>query len=445
MSSPVDMDLPDRLMEFCRAPHQFLLDLAVAEGPGARFRMNDETFLVLSDPETMFAVLNGKLDDFEKGAMIEIPRQLWHDGIITAEGANWSEQHGMFAPQFARRRVRLLQPVIADLVTKQIEAWAALPAGEPVDMLAAASRLAFDVVATSILGIDDARLADGLFEALSTLDTPETVRLHYLSKRFGRQMKTSFGQSSQSQALEHMHRLALMVADERLGRDAPADDALGEVMATEAFLAFPPERKRMFLANQVTTMLGAGYVTTGESIFWNFYLLAKHPAAQERARAEVLMQTAILDGVVPIDAPPFLAAAFDESQRLYPPVWYLGRVPLRDICVRGMDIAAGTRVICSPYVLQRMPELWPESDQYRPERFLPDAPAPVTPRSFIPFSVGRRACIGRGLALMEMAAISCATLARFDLELVRDVPIALTGALSLHPHERIFFRLKPRA
>jgi cytochrome P450 len=436
--------LPDSLMPFCQAPQQFLLDVAL-KGPAEQFRMNDETFLVLSDPTSIHAVMNGPFEDFEKGPLYEIPRTFWRDGIITVEGSAWTEQHTMFAPLFARPRVRELEPFISELVTRLIGKWAALPAGEPVDILAAANRIAFDVVAIGLLAITDEALADSLFATLGKLDGAESVRLNYLVKRFGADTQGAFGGSSQAEAIARMDRLTLAVADERLARATQPDDFFGAVMATPEFAAFTPERKRAFLADQVSTLLSAGYVTTGESIFWALYLLAKHPAAQQRAREEVVAKTEAMSGVPPIDAPPFLAAAFNESHRLYPPVWFIGRVALRDVRVGDLDIAAGTRVICSPYVLHRMPELWPDSDAYRPERFLPGATPPVTPRSLIPFGTGKRACLGRALAQMEMSAIAGMTLARFELELVSDAPVVLAGAYSMHPKEKVMFRLKPLA
>ncbi|CAN7550252.1 cytochrome P450 [Phenylobacterium sp. LjRoot219] len=434
--------MPDSLMPFCAAPHQFLLDTALKADP--RFRMGDETFLVLSDPAAVHAVLNGKFDDFEKGAMVEIPRTFLHDGIIMVEVPEWTDQQKMIAPQFAGRRMRQLEPVIADLVTRQIDTWAALPAGEPVDLLAATNRLVFDIVATGMLSITDPAVADAVFETLVELDSTESVRLHYLLKRFGGG-QGGFGRSSYAQAIERMQRLAAAIADERLARATQPDDFVGGVMATAAFAAFTPERKRAFLTDQISTMLTAGYVTTGETLFWGLYLLAKHPAQQQRARAEIAANTTAMSGAVPFDAPPFLMAAFNESQRLYPAVWFLGRVARRDVRVGDIDIAAGTRVMCSPYVLHRTPTLWPDSDQYRPERFLPGASHPVAPRSLIPFGTGMRACVGRGLALMEISAVACMTLSRFELELVSDAPIELTGAFSMHPRDTVMVRLKPLA
>lgn len=434
--------LPDSLMPFCQAPREFLLQTAL-RGPDARFRMNDETFLVLSDPASFHAVLNGPLEDFEKGAMIEVPRSVWRNGVISVDGEEWTRQHAMLAPVFARRRIRQLEPLIAGLAARLAEGWARLPEGEPVDILAAANRLAFEVVATGLLGITDRRLAEGLFNALGELDRAESIRLNYLLKRLGPEAQGGFGRSAHAEAIERMDRLTGAVAEARLAQGGPPDDLIGAVMANEAFAAFGPDRKRAFLADQVATMLAAGYVTTGESLFWTLYLLARHPDAQARARAEAA--EAAGGGAVPVDAPPFLTAVFNESLRLYPPVWFIGRVARRDVRIGEIDIAAGVRVVCSPYVLHRMPALWPCSEAYRPERFLPGASPAVAPRAFIPFGTGMRACLGRGLALMEMSAVACATLARFRVELATDAEPSPAAAFSTHPREPVLFRLKPLA
>lgn len=439
-SPPLRMELPDSLLPFCQAPQQFLLDLVLAQGAAARFRVGDEQFLVLGDPALSHGVMNGGLEDFEKGELYEIPRMTLRDGIITADGAAWSEQHALLAPLFARRRMRELEPLIADAVRRVVDQWAHA-ADEPVDVLDAARRLAFDVVANGLLGIADPDLCDGLFDALVAADGLESVRLTYLAKRFGAGARGGMGlaRSAHGDAFERLAQLTAGVADAWLAQRMRPDAFVGAVMAHETFLAFTPERRRSFLADLVATMLAAGYVTTGESVFWTLYLLAKHPHAQECAREAVLAEAT---GAVPMEAPAFLAAAFNESQRLYPPVWFLGRVARRDLRLGDIDIAAGTRVVCSPYVLHRLPALWPDAAAFRPERFLPGAAAAIAPRALVPFGTGMRACLGRGLALMEMSALVGATLARFDVALASDGPLSLAAAYSMHPREPVRFRLK---
>ncbi|MET0338603.1 MAG: cytochrome P450, partial [Caulobacter sp.] len=68
-----------------------------------------------------------------------------------------------------------------------------------------------------------------------------------------------------------------------------------------------------------------------------------------------------------------------------------------------------------------------------------------TPRSQIAFGTGMRTCLGRGLAQMEINAIACMTLARFELELAADAPIELAAAYTTQPRKKVLFRLNPLA
>jgi len=185
--------------------------------------------------------------------------------------------------------------------------------------------------------------------------------------------------------------------------------------------------------------LTAGFVSTGESMFWTLYLLARHPEVQARVQAEVRT-----GGEAGNDSAgrslPYLTAVLNESLRLYPPAWFIGRVTRRDVRFGTAEISAGTRLICSPFVLHRMPALWPDPEAFRPERFLPGAA--IVPRSFIPFSAGRRGCIGRSIAMMELSALVGAVLSRFDVRIASMQPAELAAAFTMHPRERVLFRLQ---
>jgi cytochrome P450 len=228
------------------------------------------------------------------------------------------------------------------------------------------------------------------------------------------------------------------IVSRRLASPEQADDVIGALLASPAIAELPPDRRRVVVRDVIASLLSAGYVSTGESMFWILYHLARHPEVQARAREEVLAASGPL-----VDAPPYLAAVMNESMRLYPPAWYIGRATRRPMQLGGVDIPVGTQVICSPFALHRSPALWPNPETFSPERFLPGST--VVPRSFIPFSTGPRACIGRVLSLMEMTSLVSATLTAVEIELSSDPPVTLTGTYSMQPRERICLRLRPRS
>ena len=76
----------------------------------------------------------------------------------------------------------------------------------------------------------------------------------------------------------------------------------------------------------------------------------------------------------------------------------------------------GTLEIISPWLVHRRPDLWPQPEAFRPERFL-DGTART---GYLPFGQGPRLCIGREFALGEMVVVLS--------ELLREHRIDVPGA-----------------
>ena len=103
----------------------------------------------------------------------------------------------------------------------------------------------------------------------------------------------------------------------------------------------------------------------------------------------------------PVPAGVDRAAPLDRPLRLRRPGTLPGGVPVN---------------YCS-WASHRLPDVWPEPDAFRPERFAPGNRERIAKGAYVPFGGGSRMCIGMRFGLAEVGVIAAAILERFRLEL----------------------------
>jgi cytochrome P450 len=198
--------------------------------------------------------------------------------------------------------------------------------------------------------------------------------------------------------------------------------------------------------DQVVTFIVAGHETVASALTWAWDLLAHHPEAAARLRAEA----DALDGPATFDdlpRLPFAAAVLDETLRLYPPAWVITRRALEDDELAGVPVAANALVIVSPWLVHRHASAWDRPEEFDPSRFLDESGARrrdvVASPAYLPFGAGPRLCIGRDMALLEGVLVLASLARAVDLEAVgpspRAVPLVTVrpdGGLPLRLHLR---------
>ncbi|XP_040212688.1 cytochrome P450 2K1-like [Rana temporaria] len=155
----------------------------------------------------------------------------------------------------------------------------------------------------------------------------------------------------------------------------------------------------------VLDLFSAGTETTATTLRWGILLMMKYPEIQKKIQEEI--RTHIKQGQMPtVDDRrnmPYTEAVVHEIQR------FANIIPLNvphttpnDVYFRGYCIPKGTDVIPLLTSVLYDKTQWETPCEFNPNHFL-DANGKFVKRdAFMPFSAGRRACVGESLAKMEL-------------------------------------------
>ncbi|KAJ3552876.1 hypothetical protein NM688_g3920 [Phlebia brevispora] len=169
------------------------------------------------------------------------------------------------------------------------------------------------------------------------------------------------------------------------------------------------------LAYAVSAAFGAGIDTTVATMEVFLVAIMRFPDAARKAREEIdrVVGRDRLPKFEDMDSLPYIRAFIKEVQRWRPVV--PSAVPhcvSRDDEYEQYHIPKGAIIFGNLYTMMQDPELFPDPETFRPERFL-DTTDPHFKEFTLPFGFGRRLCPGMHVALQILWA--------FDISPQRDV------------------------
>ncbi|XP_066129652.1 cytochrome P450 2W1 isoform X3 [Saccopteryx bilineata] len=167
----------------------------------------------------------------------------------------------------------------------------------------------------------------------------------------------------------------------------------------------------------VLDMVMAGTETTSATLQWAALLMGRHPHVQGQVQEE-------LDRVLGPGRPPrpedqrslpYTNAVLHEVQRFITLLPHMPRCTAADTRLGGYLLPKGTPVVplLSSVLLDKTQ--WETPHQFNPGHFLDAQGHFVKREAFLPFSAGRRVCVGESLARMELFLLFAGLLYRFRL------------------------------
>jgi len=173
-----------------------------------------------------------------------------------------------------------------------------------------------------------------------------------------------------------------------------------------------------YLTDVVLNLILAGRDTTACLLSWTFYELCLNPDVMDTLRLE--LQNADPNDFKSMKSMSYLQAVLYEGGRLHPPVALDGKIVAKDdVLPDGTKIRAGCQLAYSPYLMGRDPDLWPDPEAFRPERWLDQGSfVQPDPYKYPVFQAGPRVCLGMTFAIMEASVCATKLIHNFDFELV---------------------------
>jgi len=165
------------------------------------------------------------------------------------------------------------------------------------------------------------------------------------------------------------------------------------------------------LREEITTMILAGYHTTGTAIAWLCHHLCHEPAAVDMIRKEYELLGDGAGEIMPQRLPEAAASLsfVKEVLRLYPSAWWWTRELKQDHSCEGKQLLKGTTLIFSPWLYHRDPANFEQPEAFSMRRSFAGA-------CYLPFGAGPRACVGMGVALLELQLVALEFASALQLE-----------------------------
>lgn len=343
---------------------------------------------------------------------------LGDDATFCFEGEKHHERQRLVLRNLSGKRVLQHTELIRRATDKMLDGWTL---GESFSLLEATHHLALEILTELILGVDDEDRVRELVELFDDFAVhgarSSAVMMKFLRVNLGKW-------SPWGKVLHYKGRLtdAFRVEIERQIARSP-EDLDGDMGFLARLIVESREAGKPLgtdsLLDEAVNIIFAGHETTSLGLTWGMERLINNPHVLERARAEI----AEVVGERPVEPEDvrkleYLTAVLHETLRWRPfaPMASVRRVK-KPFDVEGRTVAPGGVVTQAFPVMTRREETFPDPERFDPERFY----RKKMPRyTWMPFGGGRHACLGKGLAEVEIPIILATLIQRADLRLDQE-------------------------
>ena len=385
--------------------------------------------IVVASPELARQVLAERYSHYiEKGRSYAVLRILMGNGLVTSSGEFWRGQRKLTQPAFHRKRLDGIFDMMVDRSRVAAERLASTPGA--VDLSSPFSQLTLDIISRAMFSTDVESTASAVGKHIATLNE-YALRLLRQPWRFflPRSFSTPFTREEFT-ARSSLDAIVHGIIDRRRKGGEDDHDGLLSMFLSACDEETGRGMSDLQLRDEVMTMFIAGHETTANAMCWLLHLVATHPEIEAKLLDEI-------DGAGDALASgntlafPYTRRVVEESLRMYPTIWSIGRRCMKDDELGGFHIRKGTTVIVPIFHFHWGEKWWDEPRKFDPDRFLPDNRP--SPEIYFPFGAGPRTCIGNQFAMQELVIMTICFLKRLRFRPVDGFEVTPDPLITLRP------------
>ncbi len=410
-----------QLINWIVRPFDYLEECAEKYGDIFTMRLFGLPPLVfIANPQGIKAIFSTDAKYFDVGRTNDLARPiLGNNSLIIMDGSRHKRERKLLMPPFHGEKIKSYASSICQITETVTSRWEIKKPFIARDM---AQEITLKVIMQTVFGVSGGEKYERLRSLLANwLDiTASPVRSSFIFLKF---LQVDLGAWSPwgnfIRTRQKIYNLLQAEIEERRTNPEKLDNDILSLMLS----ATDEDGQSMSddqLKDELITLLVAGHETTATSLAWAFYWLEKSPEIKAKLLQEIDSLGKNPDPIE-ISRLPYLTAVCQETLRLYPivPIAF-GRIANQDLEIMGRYFESGTTFVPCIYLTHHREDLYPNSKQFKPERFLERN---YTPYEFIPFGGGVRLCLGYALAMLEMKLVIASILSKYNLELADRKPI----------------------
>lgn len=426
------------LRDFGRERLGFFVRVARDFGDVTTFRLGPKRMLLVNRPELIEQVLVTDAKHYIKHFGTRVYTPVLGNGLVTSEGDFWLRQRRLSQPAFHRQRLMRYSEEMTRLAVAMGERWSA---GTRCNVHDEFSALTSQIALKTLFDLEQEGDRETFVVTLREV-------FDLLSLRFQRLLPRPLWLPTPTnrrlrRGLRVLDGVIQGYIDKARARKEPGNDLLSVlVRATDTDGSSMTDQQ---LRDEAMTLYLAGHETTALALTWTWFLLATHPDVEE----ELLAEWARVLGGRPatIEDMPNLeltGRVIQESMRVYPPVYVIGREATREMELGGYRVKRGWTVFLSQWVTHHDERWFPNPWAFKPERWANGAAEQVPKYAYFPFGGGPRVCIGAEFSRIEAVLILATLGQRWRFTVESSTPPEVWPTITLLPKDGLWATLAKR-